>query len=68
MANVSQENEKKNRYVVEISFYMYADNDKECISNALKHCHELNKLEDCRATVDKITESKFGKNQTRKVY
>ena len=66
--NIVQQTENNKRYVVTVSFYMHAEDDKQVISQALKHCHELNKREDCRASVDGIIESKFGKIGQRKVY
>ncbi len=58
---------KDNRYVVTLSFYMEAKDDKAVIEQAHKFATELNKKDDCRATVDAIVESVFGRIGNRKV-
>ena len=67
MGNTSQKPEKK-RYVVTISFFMYAEDDKDIMREASNYTSQLNKDQDCRATVESITQSQFGKLGTRKVF
>lgn len=65
---VAQQIEKKKRYVVTVSFYMDAEDDKQVIAEANKYTMNLNHQKDCRASVDGIVESQFGKIGHRKVY
>ena len=59
---------KKNRYVVTVSFFMYAEDDKAIMREASNYTSQLNKDHDCRATVECITQSQYGKLGTRKVF
>lgn len=59
-ANLTQASEKQKRYVVTVSFYHYADDDKSVVSAATKFTAALNKNKDVKASVETITESKFG--------
>jgi hypothetical protein len=65
--NVSTENQTAKRYVVTVSYYLYAEDDKAAIREANFHTLKLNQKEDCRASVDGIVESEFGKIGSRKV-
>lgn len=67
MNTTTQQPEKK-RYVVTVSFFMYGKDDKHVIQNATDYANKLNKEHDCRATVESITQSQFGKLGTRKVF
>ena len=68
MTNITQNTNTKKRYVVTVSFFMYADDDKAIVKEASNYTRELNQKHDCRATVDGITESQYGKLGARKVY
>lgn len=59
-ANLTQQQQTDKRYVVTVSFYMHAENDKAAVQAASKFTRELNSKDDCKATVDSLTESKFG--------
>lgn len=58
--NLTQAPEKQKRYVVTVSFYHYADDDKSAVREATKFTNELNKSKDAKASIESITESKFG--------
>ncbi len=58
----------KKRYVVTVSFFMYAEDDKAIMREASNYTSQLNKEQDCRATVECITQSQYGKLGTRKVF
>lgn len=69
MANVNQENgNSKLRYVGTISFYVEADNDIEATKALQRHCDDLNKQHDCKATAETLTQTTFGKIGGRKVF
>lgn len=59
-ANLTQASEKQKRYVVTVSFYQYADDDRTAVKDATKFTTELNKSRDAKASIESITESKFG--------
>ena len=67
MSHTTQQPEKK-RYVVTVSFFMYAEDDKAIMREASNYTSQLNKDHDCRATVECITQSQYGKLGTRKVF
>ena len=67
MSHTTQQSEKK-RYVVTVSFFMYAEDDKAIMREASNYTSQLNKDQDCRATVEGITQSQYGKLGTRKVF
>ena len=58
-------NEK--RYAVQISAYIYADNDGQAKAIANKYCDSINQLDDARATADVLVEVSFGSLETRKI-
>lgn len=47
---------------------MEAEDDKAIKREASNYTYQLNKKHDCRATVDGIVESQYGKLGARKVY
>lgn len=66
-ANIEQAKQTSKRYVVNVSLYMYAEDDKAIIREANHFAMKLNHQQDCRASVAEIRESEFGKIGTRKV-
>lgn len=58
-------NEK--RYVVQISAYVYADNDEQAKVIASKYCDAINQLDDVKATTDTLVEAPFGSMSTRNI-
>lgn len=66
-ANIEQEKQTDKRYVVNVSLYMYAEDDKAIIREANHFAMKLNHQHDCRASVDEIRESEYGKLGSRKV-
>jgi len=58
-------NEK--RYAVQISAYVYADNDEQAKAIANKYCDVINQLDDAKATADVLAEVSFGSLTTRKI-
>jgi hypothetical protein len=67
-ANISTETQTAKRYVVTVSFYMHAEDDETVIREAMHFANKLNHQKDCKATVDDIRESKFGKMGSRIVF
>lgn len=69
MANLVEQNQTtKLRYVGTISFYVEAENDIEATKALQKHCDDLNKQYDCKATTETLTQTIFGKIGGRKVF
>lgn len=66
-ANIVTENQKSKRYVVNVSFYMDAEDDQAIIREANHFAMKLNNQMDCQASVDEIRESEFGKIGTKKI-
>lgn len=58
----------KNRYIVEVSFYIYAENDLDAIEQAQKFADEQNHQQDNNCSVEAITHNNFGSLTPRKVY
>ncbi len=54
--------QKNKRYLVTTSYYILAPDDESARKQEIKRVAELNKAEDCRATVDEIIEAPFGKS------
>jgi hypothetical protein len=67
-AKLSTETQTAKRYVVTVSFYMHAEDDETVIREAMHFANKLNHQKDCKATVDDIRESKFGKMGSRIVF
>lgn len=57
----------KKRYVITLSFYQHSATDAAAITEAMHIADVLNRQHDCRATVDAIVESAYGKIGNRKV-
>ncbi len=69
MANLIEQNQTtKLRYVGTISFYVEAENDIEATKELQRHCDDLNKKHDCKATTEGLTQTTFGKIGGRKVF
>lgn len=58
-------NEK--RYAVQISAYVYADNDEQAKVIASKYCDVINQLNDAKATADVLVEIPFGSMSPRHI-
>lgn len=67
MTNTTQNTPKQKRYVITLSFYQHSATDTAAITEAMHMADTLNRQHDCRATVDAIVESAYGKIGHRKV-
>lgn len=59
--------EKEKRYAVQISAYIYANNDEQAKVIASKYCNAINKLDDVDATADVLVEIPFGSMSPRHI-
>jgi hypothetical protein len=60
-ANVIEEKQTHKRYLVTISYYSHQPNDEEAKKTALAIVRDMNKADDCKASVDEIVKAPFGK-------
>ncbi|MFM2307724.1 MAG: hypothetical protein RLZZ367_2393 [Bacteroidota bacterium] len=67
MTTTTQNTPKQKRYVITLSFYQHSATDTAAITEAMHFADALNRQHDCRATVDAIVESAYGKIGNRKV-
>lgn len=57
-----------NRYIVEVSLYIYAENDLEAIEQAQKFVDEQNHQLDNNCSIESIIHNNFGSLTPRVVY
>lgn len=60
-ANVIEQKQTNKRYLVTIRFYSYQPTDETAIRAALKLTTDMNKADDCKASVDEIIKAPYGK-------
>lgn len=60
-ANVNQEQQNDKRYLVTVRYFLHAGDDETAKRDSLKLTSQLNKADDCHASVDEILEAPFGK-------
>lgn len=67
MANVNQEQQTDKRYLVTVRYYLHTGNDESAKRESLKLASQLNKADDCQASVDEILEAPYGKKPNRRI-
>lgn len=58
---------KDKRYEVAISFYIYVENDEKAKEEAEFFRQHIDSIEDGKAKIEWLKESKFGNMKTRKI-
>lgn len=60
-------NRNLKRYAVQVSYYLYAHNDKEAIDSAKAKAHKEDYLNDNKCSVDVVQEAPFGEIERREL-
>ena len=51
---------KENRYVATVSYYVYAESDRDAERKAIALCHSQRKKYDNQCSIESIAEQQFG--------